>query len=290
MAVLAATQYLSKPLIQSPDPLLGRTLILVAHPDDELACAVLLQRVRQPLVVIATDGAPSDSYFWSSYGTRDNYAAVRRQEAIESLTSISPLQFLNDRTTNHHFSDQALHKDLINAVWLLLETVREFAPDAILAPAYEGGHPDHDTCSFLAAVSGDAVDVPVWEMPLYHRDPNGQLVCQKFLQQTGNETCILATDAELIRRGRMLAKYKSQADLKQFVSNAVELYRPQRPYDYSQPPHSGLLNYEVWQWTVSGAEVSLCMANCHAYLRAASKCLRQTLTKQTKSAASDLKI
>jgi sarcosine oxidase delta subunit len=130
------------------------------------------------------------------------------------------------------------------------------------------------------------VDVPVWEMPLYHRDPNGQLVYQEFLQTVGCGSWISATEKELIGRERMLAAYKSQMDLRQFVSKPVELYRPQRAYDYSRPPHSGLLNYELWQWDVGGAEVSHCMANCRAYLQAASKYLRDTLTKHPRSTIS----
>jgi LmbE family N-acetylglucosaminyl deacetylase len=271
MAVSTTTQALAIPISQCPDPLLGRTLVLIAHPDDELACATLLQRVRQPQVLIATDGAPHDPFFWSPYGTRDNYAAIRRQEVMATLQSIgvNSLTFLNDRANAHHFTDQALHKDLINALWLLLETVRELDPDAILAPAYEGGHPDHDTCSFLGAIAGEAIGVPVWEMPMYHRDSDGQLLCQEFLETNGNETWITANASELRAREKMFATYKSQIDLRDFVSKPAECYRPQRTYDYSRPPHSGLLNYEAWQWSVTGAEVSLCMTNCLTYLETA---------------------
>ena len=42
--------------------LLGKTVVIVAHPDDEAAgCGVLLQRMQDPIVVFATDGAPADS-------------------------------------------------------------------------------------------------------------------------------------------------------------------------------------------------------------------------------------
>ena len=46
------------------DDLLGRTLVLVAHPDDEcIAFGALLQRIREPLVVFATNGSPARSVF-----------------------------------------------------------------------------------------------------------------------------------------------------------------------------------------------------------------------------------
>ena len=55
----------------------GRTLVLVAHPDDEcIAFGALLQRIREPLVVFATNGSPADPYFWQKYGSREAYAEI----------------------------------------------------------------------------------------------------------------------------------------------------------------------------------------------------------------------
>ena len=36
---------------------------------------------------------------------------------------------------------------------------------------------------------------------------------------------------------------------------ALERFRPQAAYDFSRPPHPGTLNYEAWQWPMSGADV-----------------------------------
>ena len=70
------------PFMDAIAPLLGRTLVLVAHSDDEaVACGALLQRIAAPLVVFATDGAPRADFFWRQYGSRTAYAAVRREEA-----------------------------------------------------------------------------------------------------------------------------------------------------------------------------------------------------------------
>src|ERR1051326_5369869 len=53
------------------ESLLGRTLVLIAHPDDEaLGCGALLQRVREPVVCFATDGAPLAAKWWQPYGSR----------------------------------------------------------------------------------------------------------------------------------------------------------------------------------------------------------------------------
>src|SRR4051794_34358493 len=113
MAAPTTTCSFAIPLIQSPEVLLGRTLVLVAHPDDELACATLLQRVREPLVLIATDGAPHDPFFWSRYESREKYAEIRRQEAMSSLhtVGVKTVTFLNDRSPATQFTDQGLHRN-----------------------------------------------------------------------------------------------------------------------------------------------------------------------------------
>src|SRR5262249_37360443 len=60
-------------------PLLGATLILVAHPDDEvIACGALMQRMEKAVVLFATDGAPRDERFWKQHGSRYAYAGLRR--------------------------------------------------------------------------------------------------------------------------------------------------------------------------------------------------------------------
>src|SRR4051812_43592222 len=80
--------------VECIDPLLGRTLVLVAHPDDEaVGCGNLLQRMQDPIVVYATDGAPRSKYFWSKYGSRERYAAHRLREAEEALESIGLQHF-----------------------------------------------------------------------------------------------------------------------------------------------------------------------------------------------------
>jgi len=82
----------------------GRFLVLVAHQDDETACAGLLQRCSDSTVVYATNGAPSDRFFWERYGSRDAYTIVRRGEAFIAATKIgiSKLEFLE-------FGDQVLY-------------------------------------------------------------------------------------------------------------------------------------------------------------------------------------
>lgn len=239
-------------------PLLGRTLVLVAHPDDESGgCAALLQRMSDPIVVFATDGAPADKFFWGPFGSREAYSRLRRQEALRGLAGIGvrSVHFLDDHSSAQ-FLDQQLHHVLPAAVSALDALVRRYRPHAILTPAYEGGHPDHDACSFVGSLIGDMHAIPVWEMPLYHRRKNGRMICQKFLDLDGTEVRVRCTASELLNRNALIMNYASQSDLGQFVKSRVEYFRPQRKYDYTKPPHHGTMNYEAWGWPISATDVS----------------------------------
>ena len=69
--------------------LLGTTVVLVAHPDDEvIGFGALLQKMERGIVVFATDGAPRDEYFWKAHGSREEYSRIRRQEAREALAVV----------------------------------------------------------------------------------------------------------------------------------------------------------------------------------------------------------
>ena len=182
--------------------LTGRVLVLVAHADDEcVGYGALLQKMRAPVLVIATDGAPRDEYFWGRFGSREAYAAVRREEArraaqVVGLYPSSPTtgalgtpvrelvllaeqdarledprgsRLWGSRLWGSHLEDQRLFLNLPVAYALLEELAERVRPDAIATLAYEGGHPDHDSCSVLAARLGARLGVPVWEAPLYAR-------------------------------------------------------------------------------------------------------------------------
>ena len=240
-------------------PLLGRTLVIVAHADDEaVGCGGLLQRIREPVVLICTDGAPRDRYFWEKYGSREAYALLRREEAKRALGHVAAarVEFLPpEANPEQHFVDQDLFLDIRRALDRLDEIVTRFRPEALLTLAYEGGHPDHDTCAFLASrISRDRV-IPAWELPLYHRRADGQMEKQCFLVPEGDEVLFDATCPEVERKRRMLEEYVSQKETIDLFNAAIERFRPQAVYDFSRPPHPGVLNYEAWGWPVTGMQL-----------------------------------
>jgi N-acetylglucosamine malate deacetylase 2 len=149
--------------------------------------------------------------------------------------------------------DQELFRNLPNAIAGLRTVVEQFRPTAILTSAYEGGHPDHDACAFLAAEIGAWMHVPIFEAPLYNRF-EGVGHKQQFIAGEAGESQVMS-EQERMRKADMFGCYGSQGDLMGFFDIGREVFRRQHAYDFSQPPHPGKLNYEVWQWPMSGADV-----------------------------------
>ena len=253
------------PTMPMPDlePLLGRTLVVVAHADDEVVgCGALLQRMREALVIFCTDGAPRDEWFWRRYGSRDQYAELRRDEARNAMSEINapaPL-FVTDET-GHTFVDQELFRFLPQAFEALAAVVRERQPQALLTLAYEGGHPDHDAACFLSSQLAKEFGLPVWEFPLYHRSADGEGVRQTFPFENGNDVVLRPSADEVEGKRRMLAAYASQGDIVSVFDIQMERFRPLGAYDFSRPPLPGVLNYEAWQWHVTGGEVAEAFTN-----------------------------
>ena len=243
-------------------PLLGRTLVIVAHPDDEtITCGGLLQRMRDPCVVFATDGAPEDPYFWGRFASRERYAAIREEEAQAALNAVGvhQIEFLA-RQSEAPLIDQLLYRVLPSAFEALSRIIERRKPECLLTLAYEGGHPDHDSVSFLSAQLGSSFALPVWEAPLYHRSVDGDGIHQRFVEEHEEVIDYNVSGEELIAKHAMLACYKSQFDALPSFDAERERFRPQAKYEYSERPHAGKLNYELWQWRMTPQEVSASFA------------------------------
>lgn len=231
--------------------------MLVAHADDEaVGCGALLQRMREPMVVLATDGAPFDAYFWRAHGSREALAEVRSREAQAACAALgirSPQYLWGEGAP---IVDQELFRNLPRAWEQLAALVHRERPQALLTSAYEGGHPDHDACAFLCHVAGREWQLPVWEVPLYHRSLDGVGVRQEFLAPNGSEVMIEPSAEELESKRQAWLAYESQRGMVEHFDPRIERFRPQPAYDFTLPPHSGVLNYEAWQWRMTGAEVA----------------------------------
>jgi LmbE family N-acetylglucosaminyl deacetylase len=243
-------------------PLQGTAVLLVAHPDDEvIAFGALLQKMKEAFVVFATDGAPRDDSFWQQYESRETYIQVRRQEACEALNIVDahPV-FLWERVPGG-LADQELFKHLPAAIQAFEQVIAETNPDCLLTLAYEGGHPDHDAVCFMAWAAGRRMKLPVWESPLYHRYPDGSRAVQMFPTKTGEEIELKVEGAVLEKKLQMFHTYKSQQLVLDGFRPEIEQFRPMMDYDFTTRPLPWKLNYEQWQWKMTGEDVAEAFAS-----------------------------
>jgi len=227
---------------------LGRSLVLLPHPSDEAACAGLLQRLCEPIVAFVTNDAAEVEDVSSAVASRRGRAVVRQGEAVKALTlaGVHQIEFLSDYPYPDKFCAQLLY-DVLPLLFASVHTlIRRHKPDTVLVPAYEGGHPDHDVCSFVGAMVRQWLRLPIWEMPLYHESESGELISQRFREPNGTELMYLLSSMELRTRSAMMSCYTSLCDPAAYITGEVEYFRPQGKYDYSLPGRLETKSIEVW--------------------------------------------
>ncbi len=143
------------PLVADPSPL--RTLVLCAHPDDELGCAgtiaLLVGGGAEVRVVYATRGD----------GTRGSPLKAEetgRRRSAESLTSCAALGASD--VVFWDFADGTLpsrHDDLVGAVFSAVES---WKPERVLVPWFLDGHTDHQALSRAVAAAALPLSLEVW--------------------------------------------------------------------------------------------------------------------------------
>lgn len=214
-----------------------RLILLAAHPDDEtIACGGLLQRVAAAKIIFATDGAPVGFGFEKKFRSLENYSRERFQESSRALGLVPACSF--QRLTapdGHYFPDRLLFEHMEDAFHSLLESIQKFSPDVLVSHAYEGGHVDHDVCSFLATQAAQTLSLKHFEFPLYWKCENGNDIFQRFREEYNNATVLELSPRELAVKKKMLAEYWTQRDIVALFSPNLETFRPVSHIDYLHP-------------------------------------------------------
>ena len=223
--------------------------LVVAHPDDEtIAAGASLHLLPVLLLVHVTDGAPralSDAAA-AGFGAPADYAAARRGELMAALHVAGASPDLVELGVVDQ--EASLHMPALACALSRLFDVQGI--DAVITHAYEGGHPDHDATAF--AVHAAAGRRPVLEFAGYHADPAGALLTGRFLPGP-DPTVITLTEAERAQKRAMFDCFRTQARTLAAFGTQQEALRPAPPYDFTQPPLPGRLNYEHWGWSMTGA-------------------------------------
>src|SRR3569832_957804 len=162
-----------------------RTLVLVAHPDDEvIGASTLLPKLRNALFAYVTDGAPRDGRDAQSHGLNVDAYRKRRREERDAALSLCAVD--RHRVIELGCPDQQAARELVRLSREVVRVVDERRIEFMLAPAYEGGHPDHDATAFIAhaAVALSRRTVRIVEMAGYHAAAN-DIVRGDFIPSTG---------------------------------------------------------------------------------------------------------
>lgn len=218
-----------------------RLLVLAAHPDDEtIGCSGLLQRCAAGLVVFAVDGSPPRYGFEKKFGSLRNYSDLRFREAARALRAVAHVSFRRlQRGDGSFFPDQHLFLELFEAFAGLKEITRNFAPDAVVSHAFEGGHIDHDACHVLVRTLAHELGLPGLEFPLYWRTEEGKDVLQQFREHVDQECVLQLSQRELQVKREMVAQYQSQQGLTHVFPLDPERFRPVAPALVEKPRWSG---------------------------------------------------
>jgi LmbE family N-acetylglucosaminyl deacetylase len=245
-------------LISNPAYNPVRIAVLAAHPDDEsIGASVLLARSAEATVIYLTDGAPRDRKLWSPHfnGSREEYAALRRQEAIGALSYAG---VTGAQVRWLEAVDQEAVCEVSNLAKNVADILAEFQPDVLVTHPYEGGHPDHDAAALVARLALDGhheTNTPtLLEMTSYHARAN-QCVTGEFLESNAaDEICFQLTAESGERKRKMFDAYASQRLVLGAFHLIRERWRIAPSYDFSRPPHEGKLWYECMGWAMDSQQ------------------------------------
>jgi N-acetylglucosamine malate deacetylase 2 len=219
----------------------GGALVVAAHPGDEtIGAGILLTRLPGARVLHLTDGA-------------------RREELATAmaLAGVAPQNLL--RIEGVPDQQAAVHLPrLAREIAVLL---RQLRPEIVIAPAYEGGHPDHDAAAIAVRAAlqllrrGRGPVPELVEMALYHAHPGTEeAAVQDFLPPADAAMALEFSPDERDLKERMLDCFATQKETLVAVRPPVrELFRPAPPYDIGKPPHEGRLLYEISGFSLDGA-------------------------------------
>lgn len=156
---------------------------IVAHPDDELiGMGSRLSRLQNLSLVYATDGAPSNMRHASALGfdSAEAYSRARYDKSRAAL-AIAGANPVRQKVLGFSDGDTVFHLPAL--VERVAQTISGAA--AVITHAYEGGHPDHNSCALAVQLACSEISARSHERPLRlefagYYSHCGQLVTNSF--------------------------------------------------------------------------------------------------------------
>jgi LmbE family N-acetylglucosaminyl deacetylase len=203
-----------------------------------------------------TDGAPRDlgDALHAGFSDRESYAKARGEESIRAL-AISQIPRTNVRCLA--FVDQESSLELVELVSSIKDMLVDLQPGIIFTHPYEGGHPDHDATSFAAHAAIALLpkdrkqSALLYEFTSYHAG-TGTTDPTDFLNPGTDVITVSLCQEERGRKLEMIVCYQTQRETLRGFPIEMERFRPAPKCYFSQPPHSGRLHYENYDWKMCG--------------------------------------
>ena len=228
--------------------IMKNVLFVIPHPDDEIvgSCILIKNFLRKHKVTLffMTNGVISSnaSWFWK----RKNYkkeVSIRYQEMLKSLAHLGVNDFfLQDIPTRH------LKSNIDKSYYFLKQVILDKKIDTVFCPAYEGGHQDHDVANFI--VSKLKLYCKIFEFPEYNF--HGRVInTNTFFEINGSEIILDLDNEEKLFKTQCMNIYKSEKKNLKYINLEQECFRPLINYNYSSPPHDGVLfyrRYSLFSW------------------------------------------
>jgi LmbE family N-acetylglucosaminyl deacetylase len=231
--------------------------VVVAHPDDEtIGLGAQLPRLRGISLVHVTDGAPRSGQHATDHGfaSWQAYAAARQRE-LEAAVALAGVPI--DALVSFDIPDQEAAYCLATISRRLATLFHERPISLVLTHAFEGGHPDHDSCAFAVQgacrlISTAGLTPPlVIEMPYYTKGDDGWRM-QHFGDNALPETAIVLEPESQRLKKAMLEAHASQKAVLSLFSFSAERFRCAPSYDFTRLPNGGALLYEGQHWGMTG--------------------------------------
>ncbi|MCG8354709.1 MAG: PIG-L family deacetylase [Kiloniellales bacterium] len=244
-----------------------RILILIPHPDDEVVgCSAAIGRARASgaslFGLYLTSGVPLRELLWPWDRAGREFMVERRWAEAQAAAVSLGLLFVGRQP----FATRTLKDHMVETYWRIDEALKDARATELWAPAYEGGHQDHDVANFLASRFADRIRVR--EFPEYNF-VGGRVCSQAFHDADGEEEVIKLVPEEAERKRARLALYRSEQGNLGHIRVEQECFRPLRRRDYARPPHPGRLFYQRFQWVPHHPRIDYCRPEevCQAIAR-----------------------
>lgn len=231
--------------------------IVAAHPDDEIiGMGGRLFCLSALTLIHVTNGAGNSVELAKAKGfaSPEDYSAARFGELDLALKVVGAAP---QHCLRYAYADGEAALSIIDLTVRLARDLH--GKRLIFTHAFEGGHPDHDTCAFATRAAcclierDGAVPPEIIEFSGYH-SRYGKFFSGEFWPDEKNPT-IAASLSPLrhFRKRLAMHAFRSQSWIRNAFHGRREYYRHAPGYDFSRPPPGAWL-YDKQNWVVTGGK------------------------------------